>query len=153
MLMAGDSAGANLTAAVLATLSRDANAPKFRAAGLIYGVFDFPSLMDRSPARAPVEDLAKMYLGGHYPDALKDPRVSPLRGIKADALPPCFIICGTADTLLAESRLIASALKEAAIVHELREIEEMPHAFMNMEGLAGCREGHRLMFDFLRRHV
>ncbi|HKV56140.1 MAG TPA: alpha/beta hydrolase [Candidatus Binataceae bacterium] len=153
MLMAGDSAGANLTAAVLVALSNDSNAPKFRAAGLIYGVFDFPSLIERSPARAPVEDLARLYLGGHYPEALKDARVSPLRAIKAGALPPCFVICGTADALLPESRLVASALREAGIECDLQEIDDMPHAFMNMEDLAGCREGHRMMFDFLHSHV
>jgi len=29
----------------------------------------------------------------------------------------------------------------------------MPHAFMQMTELAACREGLRLMFDFLRRHL
>jgi hypothetical protein len=29
----------------------------------------------------------------------------------------------------------------------------MPHAFMQMTELAACREGLRLMFDFMRRHV
>jgi hypothetical protein len=29
----------------------------------------------------------------------------------------------------------------------------MPHAFMQMSELTACREGLRLMFDFLRRHV
>jgi acetyl esterase/lipase len=79
--------------------------------------------------------------------------VSPLRGIKADALPPSFVICGAADALLPESRSIAAALKESGIPSESREIDDMPHAFMMMDDLSGCREGHRLMFDFLRRRL
>jgi acetyl esterase/lipase len=94
-----------------------------------------------------------MYLGSHYPDALTDPRVSPLRAIKPGSMPPSFVICGTADALLPESRSVAAALKEAGIECELREIEDLPHAFMHMEELSGCRDGHRMMFDFLRRHV
>lgn len=153
MAMAGDSAGANLAAATLLALSSDPNAPIFRAAALIYGVYDFPSIIERAPNRAAVEGMARAYLGPNYPAALKDPRVSPLRGIKADTLPPSFVICGTADALLPESRSIAAALKESGIACESREIEEMPHAFMMMDDLAGCREGHRMMFDFLRRQL
>jgi len=79
--------------------------------------------------------------------------VSPLRAIKPGAIAPCFVVCGTADALLPQSRLVAEALGRAGIAHEMHEIEDMPHAFMMMDALAGCREGHRLMFDFLRRHV
>jgi acetyl esterase len=153
MLMAGDSAGANLTAAVLVALSKESAAPRFRAAALIYGVFDFSSIIERSPDRRPIEAMARMYLGSHYPDALTDPRVSPLRTIRAGSMPPSFVICGTADALLPESRSVAAALKEAGIECELREIEDLPHAFMHMEELSGCWDGHRMMFDFLRRHV
>jgi hypothetical protein len=32
-------------------------------------------------------------------------------------------------------------------------MEDMPHAFMQMSDLSACREGQRLMFDFLKRHV
>jgi acetyl esterase len=153
MLMAGDSAGANLAAAALLALSADREAPKFRAATLIYGVFDFPSIIEHAPARGPIEGLARTYLGNQYPGALSDPRVSPLRAIKAGSLPPSFVICGTADALLPESRAITAALKEAGIEYELREVNDMPHAFMHMEELSGCREGHRMMFEFLSRRV
>jgi acetyl esterase len=153
MALAGDSAGANLAAATLLALSNDPNAPAFRAAVLIYGVFDFPSIIERAPVRAAVEGMARAYLGSNYPSALKDLRVSPLRGIKAGALPPAFVICGTADALLPESRSLAGALKESGIACESHEIDDMPHAFMMIDELAGCREGHRLMFDFLRRRL
>jgi len=153
LAIAGDSAGANLAAAALVALSGDTTARKFRAGALIYGVYDFPAVIERSPNRSAMEAMARGYLGAQYPAVLKDPRVSPLRAIKPGTLPPCFVICGTADALLPESQAIAAALKEVGIPYELREIEEMPHAFMMTDALSACSEGHRLMFNFLGRHV
>jgi acetyl esterase/lipase len=153
MAIRGDSAGANLAAAALLALANESSAPQFRAGVLIYGVYDFPSTIERSPNQAAIEAMARGYLGAQYPAALKDPRVSPLRAIKPGALPPCFVICGTADALLPESRSIAAALREANIPFESHELEDMPHAFMMIDALSACREGQRLMFDFLRRHV
>src|SRR5271163_2987084 len=48
LAVGGDSAGGNLTAATLVALSSDASAPKARAGVLIYGVFDFPALLERT---------------------------------------------------------------------------------------------------------
>jgi len=153
MAMAGDSAGGNLAAAALLALASDPSAPRLRAGVLIYGVFDFAELIERSTNPAAAEAMARAYCADHYPAALTDPRVSPLRAIKPNAVPPCFVICGTADPLLGQSRAVAAALGQAGIPHEIHEIDEMPHAFMMMDALGGCREGHRLMFDFLRRRV
>ena len=44
-------------------------------------------------------------------------------------------------------------MNRAGIENELHILEDMPHAFMQMSELAACREGLRLMFDFLKRHV
>jgi hypothetical protein len=46
-----------------------------------------------------------------------------------------------------------AALKEAGTSCELHEMEEMPHAFMMIGDLSASGEGHRLMFNFLGRHV
>ena len=153
MAMGGDSAGANLTAAALLELARDPSAPKFRAGVLIYGIYDFPSTIERPASQRAIEGMARGYLGVQYPAALKDPRVSPLRAIQAGTLPPCFVICGTADALLPESRSINAALREAGIPCESHELADMPHAFMLIGALSACSEGQRLMFDFLRRHL
>jgi acetyl esterase len=153
LAIGGDSAGGNLTAATLVALSSDASAPKARAGALIYGVFDFPALIERSKNNPMLDGMARAYLGSQYPAALTDPRVSPMRGVKAGALPPCFVICGTADELLAESKAMAEALRRANIESELHLMEEMPHAFMQMNELTACRDGLKSMFAFLRRHV
>ncbi len=149
MAMGGDSAGGNLTAAVLPALSE--RGPRFSAAILIYGAFDFAGLVRMAPEAA--EPLAKAYLAGNYPAMLDDPRVSPIRAIKPGAMPPSFIIAGAADGIVGESRTIAEAMNRAGIENELHVLADMPHGFMQMNELGGCREGHRLMFDFLGRRL
>jgi acetyl esterase len=151
LAMGGDSAGGNLTAAVLSSIGNSGRGPKFKAAVLIYGAFDFAGLVEM--AKEAAEPLAKAYLGSNYPGLLNDPRVSPIRAIKPGAMPPSFIIAGTADGIVGESRMIAEAMNRAGIENELHIMEDMPHAFMQMTELAACRDGLRRMFDFLRRHV
>lgn len=151
MAMGGDSAGGNLTAAVLASMAGSDRAPKFKAAILIYGAFDFAGLV--AMAKEAAEPLARAYLGSNYPASLDDPRVSPIRAIKPGAMPPSFIIAGTSDGIVGESRTIAEAMNRAGIENELHILDDMPHAFMQMTELSACREGLRLMFDFLKRHV
>ncbi len=121
---------------------------------LISGALHFPALIERSKNNPMLlMGMTRAYLGSQYPAALTDPRVSPMRGVKAGALPPCFVICGTADDLLPESKAMAEALRRANIESELHLMEEMPHAFMQMSELSACREGRKSMFAFLRRHV
>lgn len=153
LAIGGDSAGGNLTAATLIALSSDPGAPKARTGALIYGVFDFPAVLERSKNNPALDGMVRAYLGPQYQAALNDPRVSPMRGVKAGALPPCFVICGTADELLPESKAMAEALRRANIESELHLMEEMPHAFMQMNELSACREGLKSMFGFLGRHV
>jgi acetyl esterase len=151
MAMGGDSAGGNLTAAALTSTAAAGLGPKFKAAILIYGAFDFSGLI--AMAKEVAEPLAKAYLGKYYPAGLEDSRVSPIRAIRPGSMPPSFIIAGTADGIVGESRAIAEAMNRGGIQNELHIIDDMPHAFMQMTELAACREGLRLMFDFLRRHV
>ncbi len=141
----------NLTAAVLPALASSGRGSLVKAAILIYGAFDFAGLV--KIAKEAAEPLARAYLGNNYPALLDDPRVSPIRAIKPGAMPPTFIIAGTADGIVGESRTIAEAMNRAGIENELHILDDMPHAFMQMTELSACREGLRLMFDFLRRHV
>jgi acetyl esterase len=147
----GDSAGGNLTAASLTSLAAENYAgPKPKAAILIYGVYDFPATLERS--KGVMDGMAKAYVGdANFPELTKDVRVSPLKAIKAGALPPSIVVCGTADALLPESRAIADALKRADIRHELHIYEEMPHGFLQMSNLSDCGEAQKRIFDFLRR--
>lgn len=153
LAIGGDSAGGNLAAAAALALSADASAPKLKAAVLIYGVYDFPALLERAKGNQQAERMMRGYLGSFFPVALPDPRVSPIRGIKPGALPPSFLICGTADELLPETKAMAEAMRRANIENELHLMEEMPHAFMQMGELTACQDGLKSIFDFLKRHM
>jgi acetyl esterase len=152
MAVGGDSAGGNLAAATVTSLAAENySGPKLKAALLIYGVFDFPSVIKRSANPTAFNGMARAYAGAGYPASLDDPRISPLKAVKAGALPPSFIICGTADELLPESKSMSEALKRADIRHELQICEDMPHGFIQMDVLTGGRDGLAKMLDFLRR--
>ena len=151
--VAGDSSGANLAAAALVSLAADEDRVVPRAAALVYGLYDFPASLARSKDVLALEDMARTYAGAGYPDALTDPRISPLGAVKPGALPPAFVACGADDSLLAESRELAAALQRAAIPHEFHVVPEMPHGFIQMTNLRACVEAQRRMFDFLKSHM
>ena len=83
-----------------------------------------------------------------------DPGVSPLKAVAPGLLPPCFIMGAGNDTwCLADSLALAEALSAVASPYELHVMEGMPHGFMQMSTLAGCRAAMRLMWEFLARNV
>ncbi len=153
LAVGGDSAGGNLTAATVTSLAAEKYAgAKPKATLLIYGVFDFPATLKRE-SNVAFDGMVKAYAGAGYPAILEDPRVSPLRAVKPGAMPPSFIICGTADPLLPETHSMSDALKRADIRHEVVVLDDMPHGFLQMDLLSGCRQGLDKMFDFLRRTI
>jgi len=157
----GDSAGANLAAAVAAVLAGDEARPK--AALLMYGVFDFTQLgnappapgMDPGTAAASREAFGMMmaaYLGtAPDPAALRDPQVSPLYA--AAKLPPCHVVVGGADPLAVQAEALASALAAAGVPHEHFVDAGMPHGYLQMEFLPGARPALERMVAFLGRNV
>jgi len=161
LAVGGDSAGGNLSAAAAAALSGDPACPK--AALLIYGVFDFAAFGDMPMAslsqdvEVSQEDGGKMielmvgsYLGSERSDdLLRDPRISPLHA--AAKLPPCHVVCGSADPLVAQAESLDKALEGAGVVHEHFVDADMPHGYMQMEFLAPTRPAIGRMVDFLRR--
>ncbi len=132
--VAGDSAGANLAAAVAIELAQRRRAPKLAAAVLIYGVFDFAEVGGPMFART----LREAYLGRNANSALlEDPRVSPIHG--AQWLPPTLLIVGGQDPLLDDSRALQQRLESSGIRHELLIASGMPHGFMQMEFFGDAR--------------
>jgi acetyl esterase len=133
MVIGGDSAGANLAAAVAATLADDHDAPRIHAALLAYGVFDIKTMPrgETHESGLLVDAIATAYLGVDPGPLWRDPRVSPL--FAAKKLPPCFVVVGSADSLVAQSAELAAELKSAGIAHEHVVVEGMPHGFIQME--------------------
>jgi acetyl esterase/lipase len=162
LAIGGDSAGANLAAAVAAHLADDARAPRIRAALLLYGAFDFERFQGLAAAAppGPLADVARnltrqiteFYLGP-APDAarLRDPRVSPVHA--AAKLPPSFLVVGTADPLLEHQTALAAALADAGVVHENVIVDGMPHGFVQYEFLPQALDAIRRMAAFLDAHV
>jgi acetyl esterase len=160
LAVGGDSAGANLAAAAAIALADDPARP--HAALLLYGVFDFAGLAGVAGAAAPgplaeigaklMQLMVHSYLGTDpRPALLADPRVSPLRA--AHRLPPCHVMVGSADPLVAQAHDLARALAAAGVAHEHRVDDGMPHGYAQMEFLPAARPAIDRMIGFLRERI
>jgi acetyl esterase len=148
----GDSAGANLAASALTSSAPDLRSP-VRAALLFYGAYDLEATAERTRSLPGLQMQLNTYVSG-VKGLLDDPRVSPLKAVAPGLLPPCFIIGAGNDTwCLPDSLALAQALSAVASPYELHVMEGMPHGFMQMSTLEGCRAAMRLMWDFLARSV
>ena len=150
MAIGGDSAGGNLAAAVIIA----PGAPRFRAALLIYGIYDFVETVERGAMG--IGPVSQMYLANQYPAAVGNPvdtRLSPLLAVKPGVFPPSFIIVGTKDPLLPESQALAAALTKAGTIHELRIVENMVHGFITLDMFDETRQGLEQMYKFLNANV
>ena len=124
-----------------------------RAAVLFYGVYDLAATAERTLALAGLQTQLGTYVAGDT-KLFADPRVSPLKAVAAGRLAPCFILGAGEDAwCLADSLVLAQALTAAGSPYELHVMEGMPHGFMQMSTLEGCRAAMRLMWDFLARNV
>jgi acetyl esterase len=148
----GDSAGANLAASAIASSAPELRAP-VKAAVLFYGAFDLDATARRTRSLPGLQEQLRTYVAGNE-GSFDDPRVSPLKAVVPGLLPPCFILGAGEDTwCLADSLALAQALSAAASPYELHVMEGMPHGFMQMSELDGCRAAMGLLWDFLARNV
>ena len=132
----GDSAGGNLSAAVVNDLRDEMT---FRAVLLIYGAFDLLASRRDYDRWAPEEDpvlpkrsmdmMLQAYLSGGA--SVRDPRVSP---IHADSphFPPACLLCGTWDPLLGDSVAFDERLRAHGRQSTLLRYDGMPHAFLQL---------------------
>ena len=136
LTVGGDSAGGNLSAAVVNDLR---NEIEFRGALLIYGAFDVLGCWREYDRYAPEEDpilpkaAMKLMLDAYFSGGASndDPRVSPL---KADLshFPPACLICGTWDPLFGDSLAFHDKLRAAGRQATLHRYDGMPHAFLQL---------------------
>jgi acetyl esterase len=165
LAVGGDSAGGNLSAAAAIALADDPTV-KISAALLIYGVFDFATMGAASPVSGPnvpeemaeagpklIELMVGSYLGpeSERQSIMSDPRVSPIHA--ADRLPPSHIVCGGADPLVEQAKVMTETLTKAGVDHEHVIVPNMPHGFAQMEFFPQARESIDRMIAFLNERL
>jgi acetyl esterase len=165
LAVGGDSAGGNLSAASAIALADDPSV-KISAALLIYGVFDFAMMgavsalpaegvTDEMAAAGPklVELMVGSYLGpeSERQSALADPRVSPIHA--AHRLPPSHVVCGGADPLVEQAKVLTETLTKAGVDHEHVIVPDMPHGFAQMEFFPQARQSIDRMVAFLNQRL
>jgi acetyl esterase len=136
----GDSAGANLAAAV-ALMARERGGPALRCQMLVYPMLDatcsFPSHTQYATGYGP--GSADMQRGWHEYMAgdtdPKDGRLSPLWAADLSGLPPAFVLTAEYDSLRDEGEEYARRLERAGVRVEFRRYEGAIHGFFQMAGV------------------
>lgn len=157
LAIAGDSAGAGLTLALLQAL-RDAGEP-LPAAAICYCPFVDLSMSGasvRANAESEVlfevgayQSAARAYAGGL---SLSDPRVSPLFGDMA-GLPPTKIFASTTEVLLDDAKRLAAAMESQHVSVELVLEKGLVHAWPVFSVLPEAGSTIRESAAFLRKHA
>jgi acetyl esterase len=142
----GDSAGAQLSAAAISFLSGGSGetldegdlgsvAVEFSAALLLYGVFDFPLLVQEPGSN--VGSLEWLYnrahLGPGFLGKHRNPLVSPAFAPNLRAFPPCYLSCGDEDSLLGQTLSMTRALTAADVPVTTSVVAGADHAFWQLE--------------------
>jgi acetyl esterase len=173
LVLAGESAGANLVTAVAIATSYPRPEPWARAAfelgrrpravlpacGLLQ-VSD-PGRFARSNAKVPIvvqdilDGIAEGYLGSAAGDTdLADPIVLLERGAPPHRpLPPFFVPVGTDDPIVDDSRRLKSALDRLETHCDLRYYHGEDHVFHTLLWRDNARRCWRDTFTFLDQHV
>ncbi|MDX6488099.1 MAG: acetyl esterase [Gaiellaceae bacterium] len=152
----GESAGAHLAALTLLRL-RDAGAGgAFRAANLIFGVFDASVQRlegEHHPSLTPsvMRWFADCFLPGLSTEERCDPAISPLYA-DLRGLPPALFTVGDRDVLLEDSVILSELWTEAGNSAELRVWPEGVHGFTSF-GLALGRAALQTQYAFLRERL
>jgi acetyl esterase len=137
--VAGDSAGANLAAAV-SLLARDRGMPYPVAQVLIYPALDL-STLERDSIRDYGEGFflsrARMewFIAQYVPDAdmRRNPLVSPLLAAHHRGLPPALVITAQFDPLRDEGEAYAALLRRSGVDARLQRYDGVIHGFVSMD--------------------
>jgi acetyl esterase/lipase len=146
-MVAGDSAGANLAAAL--AIAAAAEGVRIIAAALLYGIYDYHRAL---PALAGIvgggSPESQHYLpSAEFDRSRGDARLSPESA--AGQLPPCWIGVGAHDPLVAESTELAAELSRLGRDHELHVAPNSGHSFLQIPFDPGYDAGWRRLLAYL----
>jgi acetyl esterase len=158
LVVAGDSAGGNLAAAVT-LLARARGGPKLAAQVLIYPNTDFrggtDSMRDNDDV-ALFNRRSVAWYWSHYlvrPQDGHNPLVSPLLAEDLSGLPPALVITAEYDPLRDEGEAYARRLRAAGVPVLASRYPGMVHGFFAMAGvLDGGRRARAEVAGYLRDH-
>lgn len=153
LVIGGDSAGANLSAATILKLRDEGRGPAFRGALLLYGAYsctDTPSLTAWGDRDLVLSRRVIEWFYDHYGAPEGEPYFST---VNADlrGFPPTIMVCGTLDPLLSDSEMFADALKRAGVAVDLHVVEDGIHAFVQMPMLDMATEAMEKLCNFTKR--
>jgi acetyl esterase len=141
----GDSAGANLAAAVAAL-----EAPgDVQSAVLLYGIFDFYRALPRLEHLVGGADAqSQMYVLPEQFERLRDdPRLCPQRSCAR--FPPTFLTVGEHDPLVHETLSLADALERNSVRFHLHIAPNSPHGFLQMPQLPSHATSLNALKEFM----
>ncbi|MDT4892366.1 MAG: acetyl esterase [Pseudonocardiales bacterium] len=142
IVVAGDSSGGNLAAALALASAQDPSLPRVVLQVLLYPVLDDDLTSDTYQAFAGgrfglSEEQMRWYWQCYAPAAgtRRDPLAVPARAASLDGVAPAFIAVGEFDPLLSEARAYAAALRAAGVPTTLREYRGGFHGFYSFRGV------------------
>ena len=145
LVISGDSAGANLSAATIIALGGFdhelnegdlAGVPaRFSGAVLFYGPFD--SLLGFAEPGQLIGVTEVMwhhaYMGPHFLHHVRHPLASPIYAPNLDAFPPTYLSCGHEDPLLPHTLAMTRALAHAGVATTVSILPKTAHFFAQFD--------------------
>ena len=158
LIVAGDSAGGNLSA-VMAQRARDRAGPPIALQVLVYPVtdadFERPSYTDPDHQLLLTRE-AMIWFWDHYvPDASRraDPDASPIRASDLTGLAPAVVITAEHDPLRDEGEDYAKRLEDAGVPVDFKRHEGQVHGFFQLLMLPGSERGFQQVVKAVRACV
>jgi acetyl esterase len=154
VVVAGESAGGNLAAAVTLRL-RSAGDRRLAGQVLIYPSVDTSASAHHSRrefaglilSRTTMDGFWARYAGGR--DLHREPFAAPLQAESLAGLPPAIVVLGGCDPLRDEGRLYARRLQREGVAVEERCYAGQPHGFVNF-GLPAAEQAFQRIGEWTR---